>query len=294
MLFGLAMVALAAISWGTTGATLQLVGATSTAVPLVVGATRMLVAAPLLAALTQVTGDSIRPSSPRFLLSGLCMAAYQVFYFSAVPRAGIAATALLAICSAPILVALLARVVLHEPLTPSRLIAMTLGIIGASLLIGAEPAGVSRSLFGGALALGAGLVYSLYAVTAKADLRNTTPLTQSALTFSVAALALLPIFAIQPGTSISTLARGWPLLLYLGAIPTAGAYWLYTSGLRRIPAGSAATAGLLEPLTATALGLLVFGEHFTGGQVIGAGLLLVGMGILAAATARMSAPAVPH
>jgi DME family drug/metabolite transporter len=83
-------------------------------------------------------------------------------------------------------------------------------------------------------------------------------------------------------------AKGWPLLLYLGAIPTAGAYFLYTTALRRIPAGSAAIAGLLEPLTATVLGLVLFHEQLSLPQAFGAALLLLAMALLGAGTARQS------
>jgi DME family drug/metabolite transporter len=289
VLFSLILVALAAITWGTTGTTLQLVGATSSAVPLVVGAIRMLVAAPLLTAGARLTGASLRPTNPAFLVAGLCMAAYQVCYFSAVPLAGVGATALLAICSAPILIAVIARVVLHEPITPWRLAAMALGVTGAGLLVGGAGSGSARNfLLGGALALGAGLAYSLYAVATKGGLRESPPLGLAAVTFGLAAIVLLPVLIFQPSTTASTVARGWPLLLYLGAIPTAGAYFLYTTALRRIPAGSAAIAGLLEPLTATVLGLLLFREHLSLAQASGAALLLIAMGLLGAGTARQA------
>ena len=287
MLFGLLLVVLAAITWGTTGTTLQLVGATSTAVPLVVGAIRMLVAAPLLTAGARLTGASLRPSGPAFVVAGLSMAAYQLCFFSAVPRAGVATTALLAICSAPILISVLARIFLQERITRGRLAAMTVGIIGAGLLIGGAPGGKGQNfVLGCALALAAGLAYSIYAVATKGALKVSTPLGLSAITFGLAAVVLLPVLIFQPSLTAQTVTRAWPLLLYLGAIPTAAAYWLYTTGLRRVPAGSAAIAGLLEPLTATALGLLLFEEHLGMQQVAGAALLLFAMGLLGAITAR--------
>jgi DME family drug/metabolite transporter len=287
MFLGLLLVVLAAITWGTTGTTLQLVGATSTAVPLVVGAIRMLVAAPLLVAGARLTGASLRPTGPAFAAAGLSMAGYQVCYFSAVPLAGVGASALLAICSAPVLIAVLARIFLREPITRWRLAAMMVGIVGAGLLVSGAPAGKGQNfVLGCALALGAGLAYSSYAVATKGALRDSSPLGLSALTFALAAAVLIPILIMQPSTTTETVARAWPLLLYLGAIPTAGAYWLYTTGLRRVPAGSAAIAGLLEPLTATAFGLLLFEEHFGLQQVSGAAMLLVSMGLLGAGTAR--------
>lgn len=285
MLLGLLLVAVAAVSWGTTGTTLELVGATSAAVPLVVGAVRMVVAAPLLTAGARLTGASLRPAGRSALVAGVCMAVYQVCYFSAVPLAGVGATALLAICSAPVLVTVMARALLHEPLTPLRLAALTVGVLGAGLLVaGAPPGRGAGFVLGCTLALGAGLAYSMYAVATKGALASSGPVGLSALTFAVAAVALLPLLAVQPAATATTLARGWPLLLYLGAIPTAGAYWLYTAGLRRIPAGAAAIAGLLEPLTAALLGLVLFHERMGAFQALGAGLLLAAMCLLAATT----------
>ncbi|HEX4215916.1 MAG TPA: EamA family transporter [Candidatus Dormibacteraeota bacterium] len=291
MLLGLLLVALAAVSWGTTGTTLELVGAGSAAVPLVVGAMRAVVAAPLLAGGARLTRTRtrIRPRRPAFLAAGLCMAAYQVCFFSAVPLAGVAATALLAICSAPVLVTLLARLLLGEPLSRGRAAAMALGVAGAALLVGGAPSDAGpHFVLGCGLALGAGLANSLYAVVTKGALAGGTPLGLSAQTFAVAAVALLPV--LEPATTVATVVRGWPLLLYLGAVPTAAAYCLYTTGLRRVPAGAAAVAGLLEPMTATVLGLLLFGERLGAPQAAGAALLLAGVCLTAAATAR-TAPA---
>ncbi|MGH7350560.1 MAG: EamA family transporter, partial [Candidatus Rokuibacteriota bacterium] len=77
---------------------------------------------------------------------------------------------------------------------------------------------------------------------------------------------------------------GWPLLLYLGLGPTAVAYALFTTGLGRVPATAAGIVSLLEPLTATALGLLVFGERLGPIGVIGASLLLASLALLTASS----------
>src|SRR5262245_22433109 len=53
----------------------------------------------------------------RCVVLGLCMAAFQVTYFSAVTRVGIAIAALIAICGAPLLITALAAAALGERLT---------------------------------------------------------------------------------------------------------------------------------------------------------------------------------
>jgi DME family drug/metabolite transporter len=55
---------------------------------------------------------------------------------------------------------------------------------------------------------------------------------------------------------------------------------MFTAGLGRVPATAAGIVSLLEPLTATALGLLVFGERLGPLGVAGAALLLAALVLL--------------
>ena len=82
---------------------------------------------------------------------------------------------------------------------------------------------------------------------------------------------------------LHTLSAGWPLFLYLGVGPTAVAYALFTAGLTRVPATAAGIVSLLEPLTATTLGLVVFGERLGAVGTAGALLLLLALALLTTA-----------
>ena len=104
------------------------------------------------------------------------------------------------------------------------------------------------------------------------------PLPVAAWTFAAAAVVMAP--ALLQDTALRQIALGWPWLLYLGAVTTAGAYAAYTVGLRHVPAAAAAVAALLEPLTATLLGVLVFGEQLGLAGWLGALLLLGALGLV--------------
>src|SRR6185503_2150380 len=104
---------------------------------------------------------------------------YQLFYFWAVTLTGVAVAALLAICSAPMLIALLAALVLGERLTTVMRLSLALAVAGTALLVvGPRGLGQIAGRFGGGalLALGAGLSYAVYAVAAKGLLGRVTPL----------------------------------------------------------------------------------------------------------------------
>ena len=60
---------------------------------------------------------------------------------------------------------------------------------------------------------------------------------------------------------------------------TALAYVLFARELAVVPVRSAATLSLTEPLTARLLGVLVLGEGLSVAALLGAGLMLGGLGI---------------
>ena len=292
---GLALIALAAVSWGTTGAVTTLLVTHARTTPLVIGAARMLVGALVLVTVEALSrphsvAEALRRAAGRdawrWLALGACMAAFQVTYFTAVTHAGIAVTALVAICSAPLMIAALAPALLGERLSPRLIAALALGVAGTTLLVATPVSGTTapRPVSGVMLALGAGLAYALYVVIAKRAVALTPPTVVSALTFVVAAMVMLPAL-MTPGTA-TQLALGWPGFLYLGAVTTAAAYVLYTVGLRSVSATAAGVASLLEPLTATVLGVVLFGERFGVAGWVGAVLLVVALGLVVAAERR--------
>lgn len=279
---GLILVLLAATTWGTTGATMVLVSRRSPLGPLAVGFFRLAVAAPLLLALAGLAGAfarmRVRPHLPRLALMGAAMAAYQVGYFAAVPRTGVAATALLAICTSPLLIAGLATWLLGERLTARVALAMGAGIAGTALLVGGRfsfpGASMAAAAAGVVLALGAALAYAVYVVLAKTLVRKLPPFTITGVSFSLAAAQLSPVLMGEPDVW-AAIRPVWPHLAYLGIVPTALAYALYILGLRKTSATAASICALLEPLTATLLGVAIFGESLGATGLVGA-ILLVG------------------
>ena len=280
---GLALIALAAVSWGTTGAVTTLLVSRAGTTPLVIAVALSRPRSPRIA---DVLRREAGRDTWRWLALGACMAVFQVTYFTAVTHAGIAVTALVAICSAPLMIAGLAPALLGERLTPRLIAALTLGVAGTALLVATPVSGATapRPVSGVMLALGAGLAYALYVVIAKRAVARRSPMVVSALTFVIAAIMMLP--ALVTPDIAGQLALGWPGLLYLGAVTTAAAYALYTTGLRSVSATAAGVASLLEPLTATVLGVVLFGERFGVAGWVGAVLLVVGLVLVVAAERR--------
>lgn len=298
---GLVLIGLAAVSWGTTGSVMTVLAERAAASPFLVGAARLWIAAVLLVAAVAGGARTAWPAgalgNKRFLAPadvwrciamGACLAGYQAAYFTAVTLSGIAVAALIAICSAPLMIAALAPVALGERLSGRVRLALALGVAGTAILI-ALPGGSldlsPRFVAGALLALAAGLAYALYVVLAKATLARMAPLPLTALTFTAGAVLLTPAL-LWTEAPLRQVALGWPWLLYLGAVATAAAYAIYSVGLRGVPASVAGIVTLLEPLTATLLGVLIFGERLGAAGIVGALLLLSALGLLATGASR--------
>jgi len=282
---GLVLIALAAVSWGTSGSVMTVLVDRAAASPLLVGTARLWVAAILLLLAASMTSGPIAVAADdrwRCIAMGACMAVYQAAYFTAVTLSGIAIAALVAICSAPLVIATLAPWLLGERRAMRARVALALGVLGTALLV-AAPHGLpdlsARFVGGVLLALVAGLAYALYVLAAKASLTQSAPLPLAALTFTVGAVVLTPAL-LWTSAPLAQLALGWPWLLYLGGVTTAAAYAVYTVGLRHVPASVAGLVTLLEPLTATVLGVALFGERLGAAGGAGALLLVAALGLL--------------
>jgi DME family drug/metabolite transporter len=282
---GLILISIASLTWGTIGIAVSLLYATAATNPFSVGLLRLLIAAPALLLMSRaLLGAGFwrvqRRHLPAMALIGAAFAGYQLCYFAAIPRLGVAAAVMINICSAPIFTAVLAGLFLRERLEGPTLIALAGAIAGTALLVGGAPQASGPALWSGAaLALGAGFCYSLVALGGKLVAPFYHPLQPITVAFTLGALLLLPP-ALAGGLALSYPPVGWALLLYLGLVPTALAYGLYLKGLGLVPATVAATVTLLEPLGSTVLAVLLLGERLAPIGLAGAALLLASMALL--------------
>lgn len=279
------LICLASVSWGTTGAAMILMSQEASLSPLIVSFWRMAISAPLLILIgSRIALDysALRKHLCKLIGLGSCMALYQICYFSAVNKAGIAVTALVAICSSPLFIAFIAAWSLKEKITIRILSALVLGILGTGLLVFNPHVLLETSqdfFIGTGIALGAGLLWASYAVLAKATISRLHPLQVSACSFSLSAIFLLPALLFQP-FDYNSFTQGLPYLLYLGIIPTSIAYGIYFWGLQGVSATVAGILALLEPLTATLIGVVYFKEPFSLLSGVGAVLMLLALLIL--------------
>ena len=279
------LVVAAAALWGTTG-TAQSLGGTDA--PVAVGAARLAVGGGALVLVALGSGGASallaclrRPLLSWTVLAAVATAVYQGAFFSAVASTGVATGTVVALGTAPVATGLCGAVLFGERLTRWWALATVLAVGGCGVLVAAGDDGATRvAPVGVALAVLAGGCYGLYTAAAKALLERGVPVVVAmGVTLGAGGLLLAPVLAVSADDLVG--GRSLVVLAWLGLVTTGVAYVLYARGLHRLPASTVGTLSLAEPLTATALGLLVLGERLTPGAAAGAAVLVAGLVIAA-------------
>lgn len=285
---GFLLILIAAVSWGTIGIVTQSLYRLTLTNALSIGFFRLAIATPLLgiACWLSLRGRmfQIKPrDAALMLLFGAMEALYQVCYFSAIALSGVIVATLITLCAAPVLVALLSTFFIRERPTLLIWCALLSAVSGTWLLVSSRVAtpGTTTSLLGPLLALGSALGYAVMLLCARSLSGRYHPLQINAVGFATGAV-LLFFCALATHLVVSYPLAAWLLLGYVGTVPTALAYALFLAGMRSTPATVASILTLLEPLTATILSWVLFGERLGPLGVVGACLLIGAILVLAA------------
>lgn len=283
---GIVAVVCAAVLWGSTGTIQAILPAGKE--PLVVAALRILFGAASLVVLATCSRAGRRGFGHlpvgRIVAAGLTIALYNLFFFAAVLRAGVGIGTAIAIGSAPIWVTAFEVLIRRRFPDRIRLFGQAISITGASVLV-FSGGGSGGDATGYLFAILAGASYAAYSLITGGIGTRAPSSSVAAATFSVAALAVLPILFVVP-TGWIVGADAWFALIFLGIFSTGLSYAFYTWGLGHVAASTAVTLALVEPLTAWLLAIFVVGEEVTVIRVAGAALLLAGLAIVAIIPAR--------
>lgn len=214
---------------------------------------------------------------PHLLGFGLWgVALFYVSYQYAVLYSGAAVAAVL-LYTAPAWVTVLARIVFRDRLTPLKAAAVAMATLGAAgVAVGRtdEPSG-TLSLLGVMCGLTAGVTYALYYIVGKRILERYSGPTLFLYALPAGAAGLLPFASpsLPP-------AGAWWGLACLSLVSTYGAYLLYSLGVRRLQAATAAAASTLEPVVAATLAYFWWGERFSGLGYMGGMLVIAAVCVL--------------
>lgn len=277
---GLGWLVLAGVTWGTSGTLGVLLNGESGLSLMPAGGYRILVGGLLILAFVLATGRLRLPTTAsawrRVAALGLASGLYQITFFAAIGFTGIAVTALITIGSTPIMVLIIEAVTGRVRLTGRLGLALGAALVGLVLLGGSPPEGLSLegALIGTGLSLVAGASFAGISLLGANPDPGFDDATGTGLAFVGGGIVVLAVASFFAPISFTVTPLAIVYLIGLGLIPSAVAYLSYLRGLRTQSGTVGSLVALLEPVTATTLAALVFGEWLTPVAAIGAALLL--------------------
>lgn len=250
---------------------------------------RFTAAALMMFALLLIRKESLPRGRTLIQLIGMGALGYvgqSFFYLSAIKHASAGLVALL-LYLYPMFVAVLAAIFLKEKFSFLKIAALVLATLGAALTANPEGGQWQGILF----AISAALVYSIYIIVGTGVMKRVTAVQSSTVIFASAGVVYgaLTLFS---GAHLPETGAGWGavggLILLATVIPVVA----FLAGLKRIGPTNASMLSTLEPVVTVILAAIIFGERLRTLMLVGGGLILLSVLLLARSEIEAPAPVV--
>jgi drug/metabolite transporter (DMT)-like permease len=234
-----------------------------------------------------------KPHLAYLAVYGFVLALFNALWTISVVLNGAAVSTVLCYCSAAF-TALLGWLILKEPLTVQKIIAVILSLAGCAFIVDAlDPSVWQVNALGIITGISSGLFYAVYSLMGRsASQRGLVPWTTLFYTFLTAAAFMLvinlglgkylPGCAANPGEMfwLGKSFMGWFILFLLAAGPTLVGYGLYNVALKHLPSSVANLVVTIEPVFTAITAYFVLGERLTGRQIFGSLLVMAGVVVI--------------
>ncbi|MEW6575624.1 MAG: EamA family transporter [Pseudomonadota bacterium] len=171
-----------------------------------------------------------------------------------------------------------------EKATPARILGVLIGMAGIVVMVGPEAMkGLSNNLLAQIACIISTIFYSFAAIYGRRlSQTELTPMAVATGQTMMAALMMVPVVVLvdQPWTMATPRLDSTLAGLTLALFSTALAYTLYFRLIDRSGASNAQLVAFLMPILAVILGIAFLGESLSGGQIVGAALIAIGLAIL--------------
>ena len=203
--------------------------------------------------------------SPKELIFFLCIGLSQfgtaAFYFMSMTATSIS-TAVVLMYTAPIYVTVFSAIFLGEKFSKPKVLALFMMIVGCVLVSGLV-GGLKFDALGIVLGIISGISYASYNIFTKLTMmRSYSPISSNlygSFFMMLTALAVSKPLGIVQYTAKAPFILIFSLIA-LGVVTFVLPYLFFALGMRELPAATASALSTVEPLSACAFGIIIFGE----------------------------------
>ncbi len=179
----------------------------------------------------------------------------------------------------PVVIGLLSFLLLREPLTRNKGIALLVATVGVGVIssIGTAPSvgHGANPLLGNVFVFGSVIGEALWTIMGKAVSGKVTPQTIASLTscFGLILFAPLAVYQARSFNFVTVAPLNWAVIVYYG-LGTVGAYLLWYQGVSKVPASTAGAFTGIQPVSAVVLSNLLLKEPMVWSYWLGIGSVL--------------------
>ncbi len=211
--------------------------------------------------------------------AGLALALHFGTWIASLSYTSIASSVLL-VNTSPLFALVLSRLFLRERAARVVLAAIPLALVGAGLIAVGDWTGSPGSLRGNLLAVAGAVTVAAYEVIGR-GLRHALPLDAYLLGVWTSAAAVLAALALAFGVPLAGYTpRTWVVFVALALLPTIAGHGLVNKSLRALPAPTVGLFLLGEPVAASLLAFLIFGELPGAWTLVGAAIVLAALALV--------------
>ena len=220
------------------------------------------------------SGKLLKENKTPIILAGVFLGSHFASFFTAIRLTSIASATLLG-CLAPFFTCML-EWISGEKLKDRAITGLLLSLFGAFLLQ-LNPSNVEGELYGNLLAALSSFFLALTWMQAKKIRKNTNTVVYGRSLFFISSITIFFVAFLTKKSIFNFNSENFIWFLFLGFVPSILGHNLLNYSIRFISATSVSSVVLGEPIIASFLGYLIFGEKIPKASWIGGPLILIGL-----------------
>lgn len=271
-------IVIAGVLWGTSGLFVNVMSPLGFSVSQIMSIRGTVSLIGMLAYVLIFDRAKLRVSLSQLLLyvgCGACLFLTGWCYFTSMTMTSVS-TAVVLMYTAPIYVSVYSACFLGEKFTALKTVSIATMLVGCVLVSGII-GGLALDAAGLFFGFGSGLAYAGYNIFTKIAMRRGGhPISLTVYDFFV--MSLISCIVAPPWETVAVAAKDpaltVPLCIGIGVVTYIIPYFLYTLSLRTLPAGTASSLSIVEPMAATLFSMIFLQESIHPVSWVGIALIL--------------------
>ena len=219
--------------------------------------------------------------------SGVFLALHFILWFESLNYTSVASSVVL-VTLQPIFAFLGTYLFFKERFSPGAVISMLIALFGSFIISWGDFQISGMALLGDLLAILGAITITIYFLFGQRVRKQLSLMTYTFIVYSISSITLLIYNFVLENPFLGYPIDHWWIFLALAIIPTFFGHTLFNWALRWLSTSTISMGIIFEPVGATILAYLIFGERVSAWQWLGGTIILAGLFLFIVSTSRKS------